>query len=245
MLSTHLKSVLVKLGIIFPRFGVKLPKNTWSHNLVFLFKQPNAPPHPKKRLPWWYISCTNHIHSFFWCWKFAKKSPFVGTSFFLDVSLDLSCGLVCVVLYSAPLAACLSTQNFQKGQVADDDGTFFINPRSNSTNKTNICPRLFAKSFQKASALTYNLRDRQVWIHMNSHQNKYQNHMYLISSKDVYNFWQSANPYPYPRVPCETPSETPSHLATSPVMSQPSRNFSLASTWQWWKFFLPSSQRKT
>lgn len=94
VLSTRLKSMLVKLGIIFPRFGVKLLKKYFKPQSSFFVQATKGPPHPKKRLPWWYISCTNHIHSFSWCWKFAKKSPFVGTSFFLDVSLDLSCGLV-------------------------------------------------------------------------------------------------------------------------------------------------------
>lgn len=113
VLSTRLKSMLVKLGIIFPRFGVKLLKKYLKPQSSFFVQATKRPPHPKKKLPWWYISCTNHIHSFFWCWKFAQES-FRWYMVFLDVSLDLSCGLVAWSWISSIGCVHLCSKTFRK-----------------------------------------------------------------------------------------------------------------------------------
>lgn len=77
----------------FPRFGVKLLKKYLKPQSSFCSSNQTPPP-PKKKIAMVVHQLYKPHSQLFLMLKVCEKSPFVGTSFFLDVSLDLSCGLV-------------------------------------------------------------------------------------------------------------------------------------------------------
>ena len=81
----------------FPRFGVKLLKKYLKPQSSFCSSNQTPPP-PKKKIAMVVHQLYKPHSQLFFMLKVCEKESFRWYKFSLDVSLDLSCGLVCVVL---------------------------------------------------------------------------------------------------------------------------------------------------